>query len=80
MSPAYAIKIGIADPAARTFTFARQKTMYGGKRIAAGDTLFIFASENELKPFARWDDGRPEIELNFKFPTSGKARRPRRVG
>lgn len=29
------------------FTFAAQKTMYGGKRIAAGDTVFIFASENE---------------------------------
>jgi hypothetical protein len=23
------------------------KTMYGGKRIAVGDTIFVFASENE---------------------------------
>ncbi|PYK74320.1 MAG: hypothetical protein DME42_04780 [Verrucomicrobia bacterium] len=89
--------------------------MYGGKHIAKGDTIFIFASENEggqglisrgvvtsaeavakkpgilrrtprvsitirrtalakrrlgrreLKPFANWNDGRPETELNFKF-------------
>ena len=92
-----------------------QKTMYGGKRIAEGDIVYVFASENEgglgliargivtageptppkkgvarqtprvsitvkrharakrrlgraqLKPFADWDDGRPETELNFKF-------------
>jgi hypothetical protein len=30
-----------------TFAFSAQKTMYGGKRIAKGDTVFIFASENE---------------------------------
>jgi len=89
--------------------------MYGGKHVAVGDPIFIFASENEggaglvacgvvtsaqplpkrpgverqtprvsitvrrtavarrrlgrgeLKPFADWDDGRPETELNFKF-------------
>jgi hypothetical protein len=111
----YAIKAEIADPRAKTFSFAAQKTMYGGKHIAAGDTVFLFASENEggqglvargvvtaaspvprkrgiarqtprididvkrtalakrplgrreLKPFADWDDGRPETELNFKF-------------
>jgi hypothetical protein len=112
---AFAIKAGIADAAAGSFRFPAQKTMYGGKRIAAGDTLFLFASENEggsglvargrvtaaqavprrpdldrqtprvdiavavdaralrplgrreLKPFADWDDGRPETELNFKL-------------
>jgi hypothetical protein len=111
----YAIKVEIADPAVRTFAFTKQKTMYGGKHIAAGDTIFVFASESqsgqgliargvvtsaevvprnpdldrqtprvsiavkrtglakerlgrsELKPFARWNDGRPETELNFKF-------------
>ena len=31
----------------RAFVFASQKTMYGGKQIAAGDTIFVFASENE---------------------------------
>jgi len=89
--------------------------MYGGKHIAKGDTMFIFASENEggqgliasgvvtsakaipkkrgiarqtprvsiairriglakrrlgrkeLKQFSRWNDDRPETELNFKF-------------
>ena len=111
----FAIKAHVSDPRATTFAFTAQKTMYGGKRIAEGDTIFIFASENEggpgliargvvtsakaiarkpgvarqtprvsitvrrtalakrrlgrteLKPFAAWDDGRPETELNFKF-------------
>jgi hypothetical protein len=43
----YAIKTEIADPKAAEFTFTAQKTMYGGKRIAAGDEIYIFASENE---------------------------------
>jgi hypothetical protein len=44
---AYAIKAEIIDPRARTFTFTAYKTMYGGKLIAKGDTIFVFASENE---------------------------------
>jgi hypothetical protein len=44
---AYAIKAEVVDPRARTFTFTAQKTMYGGKLIAEGDTVFLFASENE---------------------------------
>ncbi len=44
---AYAIKAEVVDPRARTFTFTAHKTMYGGKLIAAGDTVFVFASENE---------------------------------
>lgn len=43
----FAIKAEVADPEASTFVFAGQKTMYGGKRIARGDAIFIFASENE---------------------------------
>ncbi|MCR4268508.1 hypothetical protein [Nitratireductor sp. ZSWI3] len=43
----FAIKTEIPDLAAASFTFTRQKTMYGGKQIAAGDTIFLFASENE---------------------------------
>ena len=43
----YAIKTPIADASATRFTFAAQKTMYDGKRIAVGDTIFVFASENE---------------------------------
>ncbi|PWB81262.1 MAG: hypothetical protein C3F11_15660 [Methylocystaceae bacterium] len=43
----YAIKTDIRDPQAKTFAFAAQKTMYGGKHIAEGDTVFLFASENE---------------------------------
>lgn len=44
---AFAIKAGIADPQAEHFAFTAQKTMYGGKNIAAGDTIFVFASEKE---------------------------------
>ena len=42
----YAIKVAVADPQAAVWSFAAQKTMYGGRRIAAGDTVFVFASEN----------------------------------
>ena len=114
MGAMYAIKAAIPDPQAVRFEFPAQKTMYGGKRIAVGDVVYLFASENEggaglvargvvtaaavtprqpvverqtprvsitvertalakrrlgraeLKPFADWDDGRPETELNFK--------------
>lgn len=44
---AFAVKAGIRDPQAELFAFTAQKTMYGGKHIAAGDTVFLFASENE---------------------------------
>ena len=43
----FAIKAEISDPGAETFEFSAQKTMYGGKHIAKGDTIFVFASENE---------------------------------
>jgi hypothetical protein len=111
----FAIKAEIHDAQAEHFEFPAQKTMYGGKRIAVGDVVYLFASESEggaglvargvvtaaeptphrpgverqtarvsitvrrmalakrrlgraeLKPFADWDDGRPQTELNFKF-------------
>lgn len=44
---AFLIKAEISDPRAKSFVFNAQKTMYGGKDIAAGDTIFVFASENE---------------------------------
>jgi hypothetical protein len=44
---AFAIKAEVRDPRAKAFAFAAQKTMYGGKHIAKGDTVFVFASENE---------------------------------
>jgi hypothetical protein len=43
----FAIKAEVNDPRAQTFAFSAQKTMYDGKRIAKGDTIFVFASENE---------------------------------
>jgi hypothetical protein len=44
---AFAIKAAVSDPRPKTFAFIAQKTMYGGKHIAKGDTVFVFASENE---------------------------------
>jgi hypothetical protein len=44
---AYAIKAEIRDPRAKSFVFKAQKTMYGGKHIANGDTVFVFASQSE---------------------------------
>ena len=46
----FAIKAEVSDPRAETFAFSAQKTMYGGKQIAEGDTIFVFASENEGGP------------------------------
>ena len=46
-SRAFAIKAEIGDPQAKTFAFRAQKTMYGGKHVAEGDTIFLFASEND---------------------------------
>lgn len=46
----YAIKVEIRDLRARSFVFNAQKTMYGGKKIAVGDAIYIFASENEGGP------------------------------
>ena len=46
----FAIKAAVSDPRARTFTFTAQKTMYGGKHVARGDIIFVFASENEGGP------------------------------
>ena len=46
----FAIKAKAGNPRAKTFAFAAQKTMYAGKHIAKGNTIFIFASENEGGP------------------------------
>jgi hypothetical protein len=43
----FAIKAEVGDARAQTFSFPAHKTMYGGKRIAEGDTIYVFASENE---------------------------------
>jgi len=44
---AFAIKAEVVDRRAKTFAFIAHKTMYGGKLIAEGDTVFVFSSENE---------------------------------
>ena len=43
----FAIKAEVNDLRAQAFAFSAQKTMYDGKRITKGDTIFVFASENE---------------------------------
>src|SRR6476646_10033136 len=43
----FVIKAEVRDSKAKSFAFKAQKTMYGGKQIGKGDTIFIFASENE---------------------------------
>ena len=44
---AFVVKAAVFDPDAPTYAFQNQKTMYRGKTIAAGDVVFVFASENE---------------------------------
>ena len=46
----FAIKAEVGNPRAAVFRFEAQKTMYGGKHIARGDRVFVFASENEGGP------------------------------
>lgn len=46
----FAIKVEVRDPKAKVFAFSKQKTMYGGRHIARGNPVFIFASENEGGP------------------------------
>src|SRR5437762_4728295 len=46
----FAIKAEVSDLRAETYAFNTQKTMYGGKHIAQGDIIFVFASENEGGP------------------------------
>jgi hypothetical protein len=45
--PSYVVKAELRDSRAKAFVFARMKTMYGGKDIAVGDEVFVFASETE---------------------------------
>ena len=44
---AFAINVEIRDLQSSMFAFAAQKTMYAGKRIVEGDTVFVFRSKNE---------------------------------
>jgi hypothetical protein len=43
----FAIKVELSDLPIDGLTFVAQKTMYGGKFIAQGDNVFVFASENK---------------------------------
>jgi len=87
---AYAIKAAIADAWAGTYAFDAAKTMYGGKRIAAGDTIFLFASENSggrglvargvvLTATAvpmKPDRGRQTPRVSIRVQQTANARRP----
>lgn len=65
----FAIKAEVLNPRARTFEFPAQKTMYGGKRIARGDRIYVFASENE--------DGAGLIARGVVTAAKALARKPR---
>src|SRR4051812_37254913 len=58
----FLIKAEVKDPAAKTFMFRAQKTMYGGKHIAKGDIIFVFASENGARGKRCDMDLRPKAE------------------
>ena len=47
MTDAYLVKAEINQPRSKRFVLPAQKTMYRGKRIAKGDVVYLFASENE---------------------------------
>jgi len=47
MTMPYAIKVRVTDPDAAQWVFDDQKTMYGGRRVQAGDTIFVIDSEHE---------------------------------
>lgn len=47
MTPAYLIKAPVRQPRSKQFNLPAQKTMYGGKRIAKGDVVYLFDSETE---------------------------------
>ena len=44
---AFVIKADVPRGDEEAFAFAAQKSMYGGKHVAEGDTVFVFASENQ---------------------------------
>lgn len=47
MTTAYLVKAAIQKPRSKQFDLPAQKTMYGGKHIAEGDVVYLFASETE---------------------------------
>ena len=84
----FAIKTEVSDPRAETFGFSAQKTMYGGKHIAKGDTIFVFASENEggpgliangvvtsAKPIAKNETARQTPRVSITIRRVGTAKR-----
>ena len=54
---AFAIKAEISNAASQTF--AKAKTMYGGKLIQSGDAIFLFDIEKGLVAKGRVTDSRP---------------------
>ena len=47
---AFAIKAEISNPRAKTFAFTAQKTMYGGKHISEGETVFVSRARTRAGP------------------------------
>jgi len=44
---AFVAKVQVPDPAAPLFDLTAAKTMYGGKAVSIGSSIFVFASEND---------------------------------
>jgi hypothetical protein len=42
----FVAKVDVADPTAPLFELVAAKTMYEGKAVSVGGTIFVFASEN----------------------------------
>jgi hypothetical protein len=60
---------------ARTFTFTAHKTMYGGKLITEGDTIFVFASENEVCAPVQGSPRLPDSTAHLSYGASHERRR-----
>lgn len=48
MTAAFALKTPLAEPVPNLLVLSAVKTMYGGKRAATGDVVFVFAHERGL--------------------------------
>lgn len=71
----YAIKARIEEPEAEHHVFPAWKTMYGGRRIAEGDPIFLFDSEDGRGLVARG----VVTSVEAVEPTSGLPRQTPRV-
>jgi len=81
----YVIKAPVHDANADVFTFENVKTMYGGKKIAVGNLVYIIDSENEggrglvARGVVEWMEATP-LKKNVKRQTPRLSIRVRNTG